>query len=152
MHGRYDRFLQYFGHRNKPGYRWKDEIKIYLIETGCKIIERILLIMAYILSVIMNRWVKANSHTPCRAAKVLDCVFPIWFTQFGRVWFTHAMPRPCRSESDFSRPRHSASWAWHVWISVGRPETACGRPARVQLLPAATRSSTKVVIRSIPIR
>jgi hypothetical protein len=34
----------------------------------------------------------------------------------------HAMPRPFRSESDFSRPRHSA--AWHVWISIGRPETA----------------------------
>jgi hypothetical protein len=31
----------------------------------------------------------------------------------------------------------------------GRPETACGRPARVRLLPATTRSSTKVVIRSI---
>jgi hypothetical protein len=25
----------------------------------------------------------------------------------------HAMPRQCHSESDFSRPRHSAAWAWH---------------------------------------
>jgi hypothetical protein len=25
----------------------------------------------------------------------------------------NAMPRPCFSESDFSRPRHSAAWAWH---------------------------------------
>jgi hypothetical protein len=25
-----------------------------------------------------------------------------------------AMPRPCRSESYVSRPRHSAAWAWHV--------------------------------------
>jgi hypothetical protein len=33
----------------------------------------------------------------------------------------------------------------------GRRETACGRPARVRLLPATTRSSTKVVIRSVPI-
>ena len=32
---------------------------------------------------------------PCRAAKGLECVFPIWFTQCGRVWFTLAMPRPC---------------------------------------------------------
>jgi hypothetical protein len=24
-----------------------------------------------------------------------------------------AMPRPCRSESDFSSSRHSAAWAWH---------------------------------------
>ena len=28
----------------------------------------------------------------CRAAKGLECVFPIWFTQCGRVWFTLAMP------------------------------------------------------------
>jgi hypothetical protein len=33
----------------------------------------------------------------------------------------------------------------------GRRETACGLPARVRLLPATTRSSTKIVIRSIPI-
>jgi hypothetical protein len=33
-------------------------------------------------------------HLPYRAASGLDCVFPIWFTQCGRVWFTHAMPRP----------------------------------------------------------
>jgi hypothetical protein len=59
---------------------------------------------------------------PYRAAKGLDCVFPIWFTQCGRVWFTHAMPclcrahampRPCRYESEFLRPRHSAAWARH---------------------------------------
>jgi hypothetical protein len=39
------------------------------------------------------------THTmpfPCRSAKALDCVFPIWFTQCGRVWFTyHAVPLPC---------------------------------------------------------
>jgi hypothetical protein len=33
----------------------------------------------------------------------------------------------------------------------GRLETACGLHYRVRLLPATTRSSTKVVIRSIPI-
>jgi len=32
----------------------------------------------------------------------------------------------------------------------GRRETSCGLPARVRLLPATTRSSTKIVIRSIP--
>ena len=32
-----------------------------------------------------------------------------------------------------------------------RRETACGLPARLRLLPATTRSSTKVVIRSMPI-
>jgi hypothetical protein len=34
---------------------------------------------------------------PCRSYKGLDCVFPIWFTQCGRVWFTHTMPFPCCS-------------------------------------------------------
>jgi hypothetical protein len=33
----------------------------------------------------------------------------------------------------------------------GRQEMACERPTRVRLLPATTRSSTKVVIRSVPI-
>jgi hypothetical protein len=65
---------------------------------------------------IRNR-VKADSHIacrayavplPCRAAKGLECVFPIWFTQRGRVWFTLAMPRPCPAPTMpfFSRPRH----------------------------------------------
>jgi len=51
---------------------------------------------------------KANSHIaccahavplPCCASKGLECVFPIWFTQCDRVWFTcHAvLPRPRHS-------------------------------------------------------
>jgi hypothetical protein len=59
-------FLQNFGCRNKllvvPRHRWKDEIKIYLKEMGCEIIERILLIMADILNVIMNRLIKGCSR------------------------------------------------------------------------------------------
>jgi hypothetical protein len=39
-----------------------------------------------------------------------------------------------------------------VLIRIGRPETACGLPARIRLLPALMRISMKVVIRSIPIR
>jgi len=48
---------------------------------------------------------------PCRAAKGLECVFPIWFTQCGRVWFTLAMPHPFHALTMpfFSRPRHSAA-------------------------------------------
>jgi hypothetical protein len=41
--------------------------------------------------------------------------------------------------------------AWHVRSSIGRPQKACGRPARVRLLPVTTRSTTKFVIRRIPI-
>jgi hypothetical protein len=63
---------------------------------------------------------KADSHIacrahavplPCRAAKGLECVFPLWFTQCGRVWFTLAVPRPCHALTMpfFSRPRHSTA-------------------------------------------
>jgi len=68
-------------------------------------------------------FVKADSHVacrahavplPCRAAKRLQCVFPIWFTQCGRVWFTLAMACPCHALTMpfFSRPRHSTVVEW----------------------------------------
>jgi hypothetical protein len=121
-------------------------------------------------------YVKANSHIPCRAhavplpchaipyhtmpchaAKGLDCIFPIWFTQCGRVCFTHTTSRQCHATTmPFWKWPLKASaqpdMAWHVWISIGRPETACWRPARVRLLPATTRNSTDVVIGNIRIR
>jgi hypothetical protein len=79
---------------------------------------------------------------PSRAAKGLECVFPIWFTQCGLFWFTLALPRLCHAPTMpfVSRQRHSAA--------VG---TACGRPARYRLLPATTRISTNFVIRITPI-
>jgi hypothetical protein len=48
---------------------------------------------------------------PCHAAKGSECVFPIWFTQCGRVWFTLAMPCPCHIPTVpfFSRPQHSTT-------------------------------------------
>jgi hypothetical protein len=48
---------------------------------------------------------------PCRAAKGLERVFPIWFTQCGRVWFTLAVPRPCHALTMpfFSRPLNSTA-------------------------------------------
>jgi len=54
---------------------------------------------------------KADSYIACRAAKGLECVFPIWFTQCGCVWFTLAMPCPCHALTTpfFSRPRHSTA-------------------------------------------
>jgi hypothetical protein len=89
------------------------------------------------ITAIHYRWLycgslKANSLIPCRSP---------------------AMPRPCRSESDLSRPQHRAPWqrhgqGMHVRISIGRPETACVPAARVRLLPVTTRSSTKFVTRS----
>jgi hypothetical protein len=53
----------------------------------------------------------------------------------------HAAPVPCSHHAVLLK-----ATAQH-----GRRETACGLPARVRLLPATKRSSTKIVIRSIPI-
>ena len=48
---------------------------------------------------------------PCRAAKCLEFIFPIWFTQCSRVWFTLAMPCPYYAPTMpfCSRSRHSTS-------------------------------------------
>jgi len=53
----------------------------------------------------------------------------------------HAAPMPCSDHAVLLKARAQHS----------RRETACGLPARVRLLPATTRSSTKIDIRSIPI-
>jgi hypothetical protein len=59
---------------------------------------------------------------PCRAAKGLDCIFSILFTQCGRVRFTHAMPRPCHDHAilkatsqdhDTARHGHGMCMVWH---------------------------------------
>jgi hypothetical protein len=45
---------------------------------------------------------------PCRAAKCLECVFTIWFTQCSHVWFTLAMLlSPCRSTQGHGTARPS---------------------------------------------
>jgi hypothetical protein len=66
---------------------------------------------------------------PCCAVAVLNCDFPIWFTQCDCVWFTHAEPWPCQSESNFSRPRCNAAWAWawtwHVLTFWLRDTSTC---------------------------
>ena len=61
---------------------------------------------------------------PCRAAKGLECVFPIWFTQCGRVWFTLAIPRPCHP-----RPCHSSQGHGTAWPSRKSMWTKCPRSA-----------------------
>jgi hypothetical protein len=61
---------------------------------------------AKFLNVTAGGTLKANSHIacrahavplPCRTAKGVECVFPIWFTQRSHVWFTLAMPRSCHA-------------------------------------------------------
>jgi hypothetical protein len=78
----------------------------------------------------VRRRVKADSHVPCRSAKALDCIFLIWFTQRGRVWFTHTRPFPCHATNmpfwkrplkamAGSRQGDGLGTAWYVWISIG---------------------------------
>ena len=79
---------------------------------------------------------------PCRAAKRLECVFPIWFTQWGRVWFTLALPCPCHAPTTpfFWRPQHSTAverrlccavalrrtaWSEHAMASVNQKRPHC---------------------------
>jgi hypothetical protein len=79
---------------------------------------------------------------PSRAAKGLECVFPIWFTQYGRVWFTLCMPCPCHALTMpfFSRPQHSTAvfrrpccavalrrtaWSEHGMASVNQTRPHC---------------------------
>jgi hypothetical protein len=95
---------------------------------------------------------KADSHIayrahavplPCRAAKGLECLFP-------HLIYT---VRPCLIHTCHTAPMQCADHAVLLKATAqhGRRETACGLPARVRLLPATTRSSTKIVIRSIPV-
>ena len=95
---------------------------------------------------------KAGSHIPCRSHAVplprraamgfKVCLSHLIYTVRPCLIHTcHAAPMPC---SDHAVP-HEAT-AQH-----SRRETACGLPAGVGLLPANTRSSTKIVIKSIPV-
>ena len=69
---------------------------------------------------------------PCHATKGLECVFPVWFTQCGRVWFTLAMPCCSSQGHSTAQPslygravlwpweeRHGRSMARQVWIRHG---------------------------------
>jgi hypothetical protein len=62
---------------------------------------------------------------PCRAKNGLDCVFPIWFTQCGRVWFAPAMPRPYHAvlkvtSQDHGTARHGHSMVCEIVSAVQR--------------------------------
>ena len=73
----------------------------------------------------------------CRATKGLQCVFPIWLTQCGRVWFTLTMPRPCHSSQGHGTARPSRKSLW----------TNCQRSASSDY----HAEFEEVVIRRIPI-
>jgi hypothetical protein len=134
-------------------------LKLVLCCPLCPIIRSVCLL--YSTTVLL----RANSHIPCRSHAV-PTLFPchalplrVYIISFPfdlhrvAVFDSHTpcrtrvMPRPCRSESDFSRPRHSA--VWHVWISISLPETARGLSARYWLSRGVPRRLLSVAYQSI---
>ena len=79
---------------------------------------------------------------PCRAAKALECVFP--FDLHSAAVSDSNLPCRAHAIPDHAIPLKAT--AQH-----DRREMTCWLPARIRLLPAITRSSTKGVIRRIPI-
>ena len=74
--------------------------------------------------------VKVDSHTACRAAKGLDCVFPhlIYTVRPCLIHTCHAMPMPM--------PCSDHAVLLKATAQNVRRETPCGLPACVRLLPA----------------
>ena len=88
--------------------------------------------------------VKAGSHIacrahavplPCRVAKGMCLSRLIYTVRPCLIHTCHDAPMPCSDHAVLLK-----ATAQH-----GRRETACGLPARVRLLPAITRSSTKLL-------
>ena len=85
---------------------------------------------------------------PYRAAKGLECVFPIWFTQCGSVWFTPAMPcsdnavllkattRPC-----FGVALRRTAWSEHGMAGVNqtRPPQCVNQMGKKHSKPLGAR-------------
>ena len=85
---------------------------------------------------------KADSHIAWRA-HAAPMPFPCHAEPLVRpclIYTYHAAPMPCSDHDVLLK----------ATVQHGRREMACGLPARFWLLPATTRSSTKIVIRSIP--
>jgi hypothetical protein len=78
---------------------------------------------------------------PCRYGFRMCLSLLIYTVWTCLIHTCHAAPMPCSDHAVLLK-----ATAQH-----GCRETACGLPAHVRLLPATTRSSTKIVIRSIPI-
>jgi len=112
---------------------------------------------SYIECIVSVGRLKANSYIAC-SAHAVPMPFPchvvplmVWIVSFHLIYTVlpylivfhtcHAMPMPCCDQAVLPK----------ATSKHGRRETACGLPARVRLLPATTRSSTKIVIRSIQI-
>jgi hypothetical protein len=98
-----------------------------------------------------------SCRSPALSAKGLDCVFPVRFTQCGRVWFTHVMPFPCHATNMpfWKRPLRATAGEGHGNGMVCELASAVQRRHMGDLpafgffrLPLPSR---KVIIRSVPI-
>jgi hypothetical protein len=129
----------------------------------------------------LTQCLKADSHTACRVHAVpmpcpccahavpMPCpcrahAVPMPFPchalplRVYKVFFTFDLHSGAVSDSQLSCHAHATPMLCsdHAVLlkataQHGRPETACRLPASVRLLPATTRSSTDIVIKSIPI-
>jgi hypothetical protein len=92
-----------------------------------------------------NSLIACRAHAvplPRRAAKGWECLSHLIYTvRPCLIHSCHAAPMPCSDHAVLLK----------ATAQDGHRETACGWPARIWLLSATMRSSTKVVIRSIPI-
>jgi hypothetical protein len=98
---------------------------------------------------------KADSHIacrahavplPCRAAKGLECVFPIWFTHCGRVWFIkmwsvnqtrpHYVNQMGKTHSKPLAARHGRGTAWerHAMCESALDGAATGTVFRISCI------------------
>ena len=103
--------------------------------------------------------IKADSHIACRAHAV-PMPFPCHAVLLSAYNVSFPFDLHSVAVSDSHLPCHAHAvpmpFSGHaVFFKAttqhGHRETACGLPARVRLLPATTRSSTKIFIRSIAI-
>ena len=105
--------------------------------------------------------IKADSHIacranafplPCRAAKGIECVFLIWFTQCGRVWFTLAMPCPCRysqghSTARLSRDSRAVALRRTAWSEHGMGNgMASGNQTRLNCVNQMGKAHSKLFV------
>ena len=88
---------------------------------------------------------------PCRAAKGLECVFLLWFTQCDRVWFTLAMPCPCHASTIpfFSRPQHSRAVERRPCCAVALRRTAWSEHGMGMACQGKCESDTAALCKSI---
>jgi hypothetical protein len=80
---------------------------------------------------------RADSHISCRSAKGLGNVFPVWFTQCGRVWFTLPVPFLCHATKMpfWKRILKATAWSWQG----GGMGTAWKRHGMCELASAVQR-------------